>query len=297
MLVARGLRAISLCSPVGGLFCVPSSRATETPVGVVTTALRLNAMLNARACSTQRETREEDVPEELTAMFADNKRWREKTQIADPDYFEQLAKDHKPEYLWIGCSDARVPANTITGLELGSVFVHRNIANLVVNNDMNLMSVIQYAVDVLDVKHIMVCGHYDCGGIKAAMTKKNHKSPLDNWIRNIRDVMRLHKDELASMPDEVSRYRRLVELNVLEQCINVFKTHTVQRRRTETFRAMKRGLDNIKFTYPRVHGLVFQPWDGELKALPVSEYLALYADDLKSIYEVYAPGQDTMNMP
>ena len=137
--------------------------------------------------------------------------------IEQPEFFQELKKGHAPKILWIGCSDARVPANEIIGEPPGSVFVHRNIANMVGNTDFSCMSVIQFAVDVLKVKHIIVCGHYDCGGIRAAMESVDHKSPLENWLRNIRDIYRLHMDELNAIPDTIQRQRRLVELNVIEQ--------------------------------------------------------------------------------
>lgn len=238
-----------------------------------------------------------EAEKSLQALFDANRKWSEETKARDPGFFDALGSGHKPKYLWIGCSDARVPADTILGEQPGNTFVHRNIANQVVNNDMNLMSVLQYAVDYLDVKHIMVVGHYDCGGVKAAMSKNNHGSPLENWIRNVRDVMRIHKKELDSIEDDAARLSRLVELNVLEQCVNIYKTHTVQKRRTDTFRMRKRGLGDVKFTYPRVHGLVFHPSDGLVKRLPVKDFLAPYAEELDQIYQVYGPGQTTMDMP
>ena len=149
----------------------------------------------------------------ITANFA----WSKRMVVEDPSFFDEIKKGHAPKILWIGCSDARVPANEIIGQPPGSVFVHRNVANMVVNTDSNCMSVIQYAVDVLKVKHIVVCGHYDCGGVKAALTLTDHKSPLENWLRNIRDTYRLHKTELNNIDDLLTRQRRLVELNVIEQ--------------------------------------------------------------------------------
>jgi carbonic anhydrase len=170
----------------------------------------------------------------LNTLLDANKAWAKRMVVEKPDFFKELKKGHAPKILWIGCSDARVPANEIIGEPPGSVFIHRNIANMVVNTDFNCMSVIQYAVDVLKVKHIIVCGHYDCGGVKAALEPKDHKSPLENWLRNIRDTYRLHMDEINAIPDLRDRQRRLVELNVIEQCVNIFKTSVVQRRRVET---------------------------------------------------------------
>jgi len=153
-----------------------------------------------------------------------------------PGFFAELSRGHAPKILWIGCSDARVPANEIIGEPPGSVFVHRNVANMVVNTDVNCMSVLQYAVDVLKVKHIIVCGHYECGGVRAALEPIDHGSPLENWLRNIRDTYRLHKDELNGVADLRDRQRRLVELNVQEQvcvcsvltqCYHAFGVHIV----------------------------------------------------------------------
>jgi carbonic anhydrase len=153
----------------------------------------------------------------LDTLLNANKRWSNRMKLTNPEFFEGIKRGHAPKILWIGCSDARVPANEIIGEPPGSVFVHRNIANMVVNTDFNCMSVIQYAVDVLEVKHIIVCGHYDCGGIRAALEPFDHKSPLENWLRNIRDTHRLHKEELSAIPDLRQRQRRLVEINVVEQ--------------------------------------------------------------------------------
>ena len=163
-----------------------------------------------------------------------NKRWTKRMVSEKPDFFREIKKGHAPKILWIGCSDARVPANEVIGEPPGSVFVHRNIANMVVNTDFNCMSVIQYAVSVLKVKHIIVCGHYDCGGVKASLDPADYRSPLCNWLRNVRDTYRLHRDELNALPDLRSRQRRLVELNVIEQCINIMKTAVVQRARVQT---------------------------------------------------------------
>ena len=163
-----------------------------------------------------------------------NKNWANRMREQHPDFFRELKKGHAPKILWIGCSDARVPANEIIGEPPGSVFIHRNIANQVINTDFNCMSVIQYAVSVLKVKHIIVCGHYDCGGVKASLEPNDHRSPLINWLRNVRDTYRLHREELNAFSDLRSRQRRLVELNVIEQCVNVMKTAVVQRARVQT---------------------------------------------------------------
>ena len=156
-----------------------------------------------------------------------NKKWVEETLALDPNYFEDLAKGQTPPLLWIGCSDSRVPANEIIGAKPGETFVHRNIANMVVHSDMNMLSVLDYAVNVLKVKHVLVCGHYGCGGIKAAMGNGS-VGIIDNWIRHIKDVYRLHKVELDAIEDETERFNRFVELNVIEQVCDLAKTSIVQ---------------------------------------------------------------------
>ena len=168
-------------------------------------------------------------------MLDANKAWADRMREEKPGFFDEIKRGHAPKILWIGCSDARVPANEIIGEPPGSVFVHRNIANQVVSTDMNCMSVLQYAVEVLKVKHIIVCGHYDCGGIRASTETADHRSPLVNWLRNLRDIYRLYKPELDAITDKTARQRRLVELNTIEQCLNVYKTAVVQRRRISTY--------------------------------------------------------------
>ena len=162
-------------------------------------------------------------------IFENNREWVKAKTSHDPDFLTKLAKDQHPEYLYIGCSDSRVTAEELMGAEPGEVFIHRNVANLVNNVDLNVMSVINFAVRHLKVKHVIVCGHYNCGGVKAAMQPID-LGILNPWLRNIRDVYRLHKQELTEIGDEKKRYDRLVELNVLEQCINVIKTAAVQQR-------------------------------------------------------------------
>jgi len=176
-------------------------------------------------------------------MLVANKAWvREKLQLR-ADYFQSLAKDQRPEFLWIGCSDSRVPAEEITGTQPGELFVHRNIANLVVNTDLNLLSVLQYAVDYLKVKHIIVCGHYGCGGVRASLTHQDF-GLLNKWLRNIKDVRRLHRSELDLIPTDANRLDRLVELNVIEQVNNLTKTSIIQHAWNREQR-------------PRIHGWVY----------------------------------------
>lgn len=160
-------------------------------------------------------------------LLENNKKWaNEKTRV-EPDFFDKLAKGQNPQYLWIGCSDSRVPANEITGTIPGEIFVHRNIANMVVHSDMNMLSVLSYAVEVLKVKHVIVCGHYGCGGVIAAMGNKQY-GLIDNWLRHIKDVYRLHQEELDAIKDMDERARRLVALNVIEQVHDLGKTSIVQ---------------------------------------------------------------------
>jgi carbonic anhydrase len=189
-------------------------------------------------------------------MLENNKKWVTSKLEKDPDYFLKLSKGQQPPVLWIGCSDSRVPANEIIGAEPGEVFVHRNIANMVVHSDMNLLSVLDYAVNVLKVKHVIVCGHYGCGGVQAAMTNK-HIGLIDNWIRHIKDVYRFHSSELNSIIDETDRFNRFVELNVVEQVLDLAKTSIVQG-------AWEKNQDL------HVHGWVYDVADGLIKDLGIS---------------------------
>lgn len=192
-------------------------------------------------------------------LLLENKAWAAEKKSDDPDYFERLAKLQTPEFLWIGCSDSRVPANEITGTQPGEIFVHRNVANLVVNTDVNLLAVLDFAVTHLKVKHVIVCGHYGCGGIKAATTKTDYKPVLNMWLRNIKDVMRLHRVELDKIANEDLRADKLVELNVQEQVNNLAKTTIIQR----CWKKEKR---------PDLHGWVYGLKDGIIK--PVYEMKA-----------------------
>ena len=189
-------------------------------------------------------------------LLLENKAWaKEKLQL-DPSYFNKLAHSQSPEFLWIGCSDSRVPANEITNTQPGEIFVHRNIANMVIHTDVNLLSVLEYAVTHLKVKHIIVCGHYGCGGVQTAMTNK-HVGLIDNWIRHIKDVYRFHQEELDAITDEQQRFNRFVELNVFEQVLDLGKTSIVQS-------AWERGQQ------VHVHGWVYDIHDGMIKDLDVT---------------------------
>lgn len=161
-------------------------------------------------------------------LLQENKTWASGKVAEDPDFFNRLSHLQSPEFLWIGCSDSRVPANEITGTQPGEIFVHRNVANMVVHTDLNLLTVLEYAVIQLQVKHVIVCGHYGCGGVTAAMTQHNF-GIINKWLRNIKDVHRLHREEIDSIPQEEDRLNRLVELNVQEQVMNLAKTSIIQK--------------------------------------------------------------------
>jgi carbonic anhydrase len=193
--------------------------------------------------------------EEYNQLFINNRTWVEKKLKKDPEYFQKLSEGQTPKFLFIGCSDSRVPANQITGTSHGDIFVHRNIANVVVHTDMNLMSVLQYAVEVLKVKHVIVCGHYGCGGVKAAMEAQCH-GLIDKWLRNIKDVYRLYATELNAIADKEERTNRLVELNVREQVYKICMTSIIQKAWHH-----ERGL--------HVHGWVYNMADGLINDLKV----------------------------
>lgn len=199
-------------------------------------------------------------------LLLENKAWATEKVNDDPEFFSRLEHLQTPEFLWIGCSDSRVPANEITGTQPGEIFVHRNIANLVVHTDLNMLSVLQYAVEVLKVKHIIVCGHYGCGGVKAAMTKHSF-GMINNWLRNIKDVYVKNEDEVNSQPEE-QKVNRLIELNVMEQVINLSKTSIVQKAWKEEQR-------------PHLHGWVYSLKDGIIN--PVFEMPA--GTHISEIYE------------
>lgn len=205
--------------------------------------------------------------ETYKTLLENNKKWAAQSVEKDPDFFNRLSNIQTPEYLWIGCSDSRVPPDSITGTRPGEIFIHRNIANMVVHTDLNMLSVLQYAVEVLKVKHIIVCGHYGCGGVKAAMTHKS-LGIINKWLRNIKDVYRFHEDELNSIPSEDDRLNKLIELNVQEQVLNLAKTSIVQ----------KAWKDN---NAPHIHGWVYGLADGLIK--PIFEMPARTRID--SIYE------------
>ena len=192
----------------------------------------------------------------IATIFKNNKAWAKQVSEADPKFFFNLSEQQKPEILWIGCADSRVPANQIISLPPGDVFVHRNIANVIVHTDLNALSVIQYAVDVLKVKHIIICGHYGCGGVKAAMGETPH-GLIDNWLRHIKDVQRFHEAELNTLASEEEKFDRLCELNVVEQAKNVRCTTVLKH-------AFARNQDIT------VHGFIYDIKDGLLKDLQLN---------------------------
>ncbi len=186
-------------------------------------------------------------------LLLENKAWAAEKVHEDPDFFNRLVNIQTPEFLWIGCSDSRVPANEITGTQPGEVFVHRNIANMVVHTDLNLLSVLQYAVEVLKVKHVIVCGHYGCGGVKAAMTQHNF-GIINKWLRNIKDVYRFHREEVDAFETEDGRVNKLIELNVQEQVMNLAKTSIIQKSWKDR-------------NAPDLHGWVYDLHDGIIKPI------------------------------
>lgn len=203
-------------------------------------------------------------------LLENNRKWIKQKTSGNAHFFEQLSKEQNPDYLYIGCSDSRVSAEEMMGLGPGEVFVHRNVANLVNNVDLNVMAVINYAIRYLNVKHIIVCGHYNCGGVKAAMEAKD-MGILNPWLRNIRDVYRHNKTELNAITDQEARYKKLVELNVHEQCINVIKTAALQ-------------LHYVAEGFPLVHGWVFDISSGKIIDLNIDFEIILR--DIKDIYNL-----------
>lgn len=213
---------------------------------------------------------------DIKNVFKNNELWIASKLQQNKNYFSQLSKGQNPDILYIGCSDSRVTAEDLMGVQPGEVFVHRNIANMVISIDLNVMSVLEYAVGTLHVKHVVVCGHYFCGGVRAAMNSAD-LGLLNPWLRNIRDVYRIHKNELELIADETARYNRLVEINVQEQCVNLIKTAVVQRH------IKSRGL--------KIHGWVFNIGDGRLIDLNID-----FPKILAEIMEIYDLGDFSSKM-
>jgi carbonic anhydrase len=201
-------------------------------------------------------------------LLHDNKHWAARKAAEDPGFFERLLHVQSPEFLWIGCSDSRVPPDQITQTEPGEIFIHRNVANLVVNTDVNLMSVLDYAVNHLKIKHVVVCGHYGCGGVKAALSNDDFNQVLNMWLRNIKDIYRIHRKEMEAIDNEDSRINRMVELNVKEQVFNLAKTAIIQKAWANDNR-------------PDLHGWVYDLHDGIIH--PIIEMKA--GTDIDPLYE------------
>ncbi len=218
-----------------------------------------------------KEELHKNMKQSYDRLFLNNEKWVAEKLKLDPQYFSRLANGQTPQYLFIGCSDSRVPANEITGTEPGEMFVQRNIANMVVHTDVNLMSVVQYSVEVLNVKHVIVCGHYGCGGVKAAMEETAH-GLIDKWLRNIKDVYRLHKDELDAITDHEKKHRKLVEINVKEQVYNLMKTSFIQKNKA-------------LYGFPEVHGWVYDIGDGKLIDLNID--IEKEFPEFKDVYRLY----------
>lgn len=207
---------------------------------------------------------------DFNTLFQNNEKWIQEKLALDADYFKNLSKGQTPEILYIGCSDSRVTAEDLIGANPGEIFVHRNIANMVISIDLNVMSVLNYAVNHLKVNHVVVCGHYECGGVKAAMTPSD-MGILNPWLRNIRDVYRLHQQELDAIEDKQTQYNRLIELNVQEQCVNLIKTAAIQQAYKE------RGI--------QVHGWVFDIHTGKIIDLKID-----FPKILEGIMKIYDLG-------
>lgn len=207
---------------------------------------------------------------EFKKIFENNEKWIAEKLAVNPDYFVQLSKGQQPEFLYIGCSDSRVTAEDLMGVQPGEVFIHRNIANQVVSTDSNVNAVVQYAVEHLKVKHIIICGHYECGGVKAAMYPSD-MGQLNSWLQTLRDVYRYHRKELDSIQDDQKRFDRLVELNVREQCLNIIKIDHVQRSWYKT-------------GYPKVYGWVFDVKTGKLNDLNLN--MEEEFKEIRSIYDL-----------
>lgn len=203
----------------------------------------------------------------IKKLLDNNKHWAEAVVKDDPEFFSRLSNVQKPEFLWIGCSDSRVPADRITGTQPGEIFVHRNIANMVIHTDINLLAVLEYAVDHLEVNHIIVCGHYGCGGVKAAMSRHNFDL-INKWIRNIKDVYRMHRDTIDYQTKADERLNKLIELNVEEQVMNLAKTSIVQK----AWKSKKK---------PEIHGWVYSLEDGLIKEICTMTH----KDHLDPLYE------------
>lgn len=213
----------------------------------------------------------------LSPLLKSNRRWAERMKTEDPQFFEKLVGQQSPDFLWIGCADSRVPANEIVGLLPGELFVHRNVANVVVHTDLNCLSVLQYAVDALKVEHVIVCGHYGCGGVQAAW-QNTRLGLIDNWLRHVQDVMKKHRSRLDKLPTEEQRLRALCELNVIEQVLNVGQT-TIAQNAWDAAKPLQ------------VHGWIYDLHDGLLRDLKVT---LRNAEEFELVYQRVADGDDSI---
>lgn len=255
-----------------------------------------NAVIMAKSNNKLMSTTADSSKSIIDSILSNNKAWIEEKTKDDPDYFKKLgSRPQKPKVLYIGCSDSRVPPNELLGMDLGEIFVHRNLGNQVPGNDLNALSVIEYAVGHLGVTDIIVNGHYDCGAVKAACARQD-LGLLEGWFRLIRDVYRLHRHDLVHfelIKDDVRKHNKLVELNVIEQCLNVYKMGVVQRKRIQNRQLLEqqlgKGTMNKEDIWPRIHGMVFNPHDGTLKKLEVD--FAFRIGSLDHIYGLYEPPQ------
>ncbi|KAJ3076906.1 hypothetical protein HDU98_011002 [Podochytrium sp. JEL0797] len=259
----RGLRAQALLA-------TPSRRFSSPP-----------KVVKPLSAETQAALKGSDA--ELQDILEGSGNWAKKMRARDPAFFDRIGKGQSPNYLYIGCCDARVDPTVLMNLQYGDLFIHRNVGNLVSGNDLNVMSALEFAVNRLKVPHIIVCGHYDCGAVRGAHTQMDH-GIIENWLRNIRDVARYHNTELSQIKDKEQSHRRLVELNVTEQCLNILKTGSVQRMRKESFK--KTGM-----ALPRVHALVFDPAAGKLNKLDVD-----WKSETKEFDAIYDLYPDTPHM-
>eukprot|EP00599_Poterioochromonas_sp_BG-1_P006872 CAMPEP_0173138472 /NCGR_PEP_ID=MMETSP1105-20130129/3713_1 /TAXON_ID=2985 /ORGANISM="Ochromonas sp., Strain BG-1" /LENGTH=255 /DNA_ID=CAMNT_0014051079 /DNA_START=220 /DNA_END=987 /DNA_ORIENTATION=+ len=234
-------------------------------------------------------TSDGEVSPHIQTLLENNRKWVEESKATNPRFMDGFKSPQKPKYLYFGCSDSRVPPNQLLGLGPGELFVHRNVGNLIPGNDLNVLSVLEFAVGHLNVTDIIVTGHYDCGAVRASATRQD-LGTLENWLRLIRDVQRLHRNHLELISDKEHKHRTLVELNVVEQCLNIFKVGVVQRKRIEMKQKLiESGLKDPKEiaaqVFPRIHGLVFDPATGLVKNIPVDFEKRI--GSLDSIYGLY----------
>jgi carbonic anhydrase len=269
-------KSLSFCLPTGAALNVSTCKASCH----CSTCLKKNQFAFQQRSHSAAASGDADID----VLLKNNKAWVDGVNAEDSTFFPKLGAGQAPKYLYIGCADSRVAVGKLMGIEMGDVFIHRNIANMVVASDISFLSVLSYSVEYLKVKHILVTGHYDCGGVRAAATKDAKGQILDAWLQNVRDVYRLHKVELDGITDETARHHRMVELNVQEQCLNVYKTSIVQRRRLQTFKDSG-SMDEVN-KVPQVHGMVFDPATGILKKLPI-DFPKILESGINDTYDLF----------